>query len=134
MKVDIIFDLISLMVLLICAYFVFIATAGQDSTYHRAYYDLMQIKEGNFDNQIKDPWGNNYKVLKYCDETGKERVLIYSLGLDGLSISGGFDRDDINTYTTLSNIKLMNINVVWSYLACLSSGVLIRSLFQRLIL
>ncbi len=45
----------------------------------------------------KDPWGNDY-VYRFPGIRNQERFDLYCLGEDGLSKSGGNDRDDINNW------------------------------------
>ena len=61
------------------------------------------LPDGHFLERIcirsNDPWDNSYRCVSSTNSEGKIRFEFYSVGVDGISNSGGNDEDDLNTWS-----------------------------------
>lgn len=64
--------------------------------------DELQLLKSKIKDEVGlDPWGNIYQVARVKPVAGEKHNVIYrsySCGIDGKSLTGGNDRDDINSW------------------------------------
>lgn len=113
-------------------YFIIIDNALTDSANRRCYEELKLLNSKNLSISI-DPWGNKYNQLLTSDAQQQLGIIYYSNGRDGVSISGGFDKDDINLHLNDLDLLFMTCNPMWFCIAIFICGMCISCLWVNIL-